>query len=52
MPDPLRFMLVIVRGVFLKGIGLDVLSPQFAALLALGLAVMGFVVSRFHKTLA
>ena len=50
--DPLRFMLVIVRGIFLKGIGLDVLWPQFAALLALGVAVMGFAVSRFHKTLA
>ena len=50
--DPLRFMLVIVRGIFLKGVGLDILWPQFAALLALGVAVMGFAVGRFHKTLA
>ena len=49
--DPLRYMLVIIRGVFLKGIGFDVLWTQFAALLALGLGVMGFAVSRFHKTL-
>ncbi len=36
--NPLRFFLVIVRGILLKGSGLDVLWPQAAALLALGLA--------------
>lgn len=50
--DPLRYMLVIIRGVFLKGVGLEVLWPQFAALLALGLAVMTFAVTRFHKTIS
>ncbi|MEN9404893.1 MAG: hypothetical protein RL091_3596 [Verrucomicrobiota bacterium] len=50
--DPLRYFLIIIRGVFLKGVGLDVLWPQLAALLALGLGVMSFAVSRFHKTLA
>ncbi len=50
--DPLRFMLVIVRGIFLKGVGFDILWPQFAALLAIGLAVMAIAVSRFRKTLA
>lgn len=49
--DPLRYMLVIIRGVFLKGVGFDILWTQFAALLALGLGVMGFAVTRFHKTL-
>ena len=29
---PLRYFLVIVRGIFLKGVGLDVLWPQIAAL--------------------
>jgi ABC-2 type transport system permease protein len=43
--NPLRHFLIIIRGVFLKGVGLDVLWMQFAALLAIGLA-------RFHKTLA
>jgi ABC-2 type transport system permease protein len=52
LADPLRYFLVIIRSVFLKGIGLDVLWPQFAALLALGAAVLGFAVSRFRKTLA
>jgi len=50
--DPLRYMLVIIRGIFLKGIGFGILWPQFAALLALGVVVMTFAVTRFHKTLA
>ena len=49
--DPLRYILVIIRSVFLKGVGLDVLWTQFAALLAMGVAVMTFAVTRFHKTL-
>lgn len=49
--DPLRYMLVIIRGVFLKGVGFDILWTQFAALLGLGVAVMAFAVGRFHKTL-
>lgn len=50
--DPLRYFLVIIRGVFLKGVGFDVLWPQFAALLGLGALVMAFAVGRFQKTLA
>jgi ABC-2 type transport system permease protein len=50
--NPLRYFLVIIRGVFLKGIGFDVLWPQTAALLVLGLAVLTFAVKRFHKTIA
>ena len=37
---PLRYFLVIVRGIFLKGVGLDVLWPQFAALAAWGVVVL------------
>lgn len=48
--DPLRYFLVIIRGIFLKGVGLDVLWPQYAALLALGVVVMAFAVTRFRKT--
>jgi ABC-2 type transport system permease protein len=50
--DPLRYYLVIIRGVFLKGVGLEVLWPQVVALLVLGAIVMTFAVSRFRKTLA
>ena len=48
---PLRYFLVIVRGIFLKGIGLDVLWPQAAALGAWGLVVISLAVARSRKTL-
>ena len=35
--SPLRYFLVIVRGIFLKGVGFAALWPQIAALLACGL---------------
>jgi ABC-2 type transport system permease protein len=46
---PLRYFLVIVRGIFLKGIGLDLLWPQAAALAAWGLIVLALAVSRSRK---
>jgi ABC-2 type transport system permease protein len=49
--DPLRYYLVIIRGIFLKGIGFDILWPQFAYMAILGLVILGFAVSRFRKTL-
>ncbi len=49
--NPLRYALVVIRGIFLKGVGLDVLWPQLAALAAIGLALMILAVSRLKKTL-
>ena len=49
---PLRYFLVIVRGIFLKGIGLDLLWPQAAALAAWGLVVLALAVSRSRKRVA
>ncbi len=49
--DPLRFFLVIVRGIFLKGVGIKVLWPQMASLLALGICFFGLGVAGFRKTL-
>jgi ABC-2 type transport system permease protein len=46
---PLRYFLVIIRGIFLKGVGLDVLWPQVAALAASGLAFMLLSIARFKK---
>jgi len=46
---PLRYFLVIVRGIFLKGIGLDLLWPQAAALAAWGFVVLGLAVMRSRK---
>ncbi len=50
--NPLRYFLVIIRGLFLKGNGLAVLWPQFAALFLLGVAVLTVSVLRFRKRLA
>lgn len=52
LANPLRYFLVIIRGVFLKGVGFDILWPQLAALVVIGIVVMTFAVTRFHKTLA
>ena len=49
---PLRYFLVIVRGIFLKGVGLDVLWPQAAALAAWGSIVLALAVSRSRKRVA
>jgi ABC-2 type transport system permease protein len=46
---PLRYFLVIVRGIFLKGIGLDLLWPQVAALTLWGGAVLTLAVARSRK---
>ena len=46
---PLRYFLVIVRGIFLKGIGLDLLWPQAAAMAAWGIVVLALAVMRSHK---
>lgn len=50
--NPLRYFLVIIRAVFLKGTGLDILWPQFLALGILGTVTFAVAVSRFRKTLA
>ncbi len=49
--NPVRYFMEIVRGIFLKGIGLDVLWPQIMALLLLGTALIGLSVLRFQKRL-
>jgi ABC-2 type transport system permease protein len=49
--NPLRYYLVIIRGIFLKGIGIGILWQQFLALFALGAVILGFAVNRFRKTL-
>jgi ABC-2 type transport system permease protein len=47
----LRFFLVILRGIFLKGVGMHVLWPQFMALTILGIVLFAGAISRFHKRL-
>jgi drug efflux transport system permease protein len=50
--SPLRYFLVIVRGIFLKGVGIDILWPQIVALLVLGTAILAASALRFKKRLA
>ena len=49
--NPLRYFLTIVRGIFLKGVGLDVLWPQVLALAVIGVTTLVLATRRFHKTL-
>ncbi len=49
--NPLRYFLVIVRGVILKGNGSLVLAPQLFMLFALGALVFSLAVARFNKTI-
>jgi ABC-2 type transport system permease protein len=46
---PLRYFLVILRGIFLKGIGLETLWPQALALLAWGVGILTLAVLRSSK---
>lgn len=49
--NPLRYFLVIIRGIFLRGNGFDILWPQMAALAVLGGIVFTFSALRFRKRL-
>ncbi len=49
--NPLRYFLVIIRGIFLKGVGLDILWPQFLALTIIGILVFTGSVRFFRKRL-
>ena len=49
--SPLRYFLVVLRGTYLKGVGLDILWPQMLAMAALGISLLAVAVLRFHKAL-
>ncbi|CAH2030313.1 ABC transporter permease [Trichlorobacter ammonificans] len=48
--NPMRYYLVIIRGLYLKGTGIAILWPHLLALAALGCVVLGVAVLRFRKT--
>jgi ABC-2 type transport system permease protein len=50
--NPFRYILVIIRGIFLKGVGLSILWPQMLALAVMGVATLWLASSRFRKTVA
>ena len=47
--NPLRYFLIVIRGVFLRGSGVVELWPQLAAMAALGTAMMVLSALRFKK---
>jgi len=49
---PLRYFLVIVRGIFLKGVGLETLWPQALALAGWGIAILTLATLRSSKRLS
>ena len=51
LADPLRYYLVVLRGTFLKGIGMDVLWPQFAGMAIFATIMLAASSMRFRKTL-
>lgn len=48
---PVRYYANILRGIFLRGSGLDVLWPDALVLLGMGIGVLSLAVLRFRKTL-
>jgi drug efflux transport system permease protein len=48
---PLRYFLVIVRGIFLKGVGMETLWPQALAMLTWGVVVLILATLRSSKRL-
>jgi ABC-2 type transport system permease protein len=49
---PLRYILVIVRGIILKGVGLQILRPEVLALAVFAVLIMLLAATRFRKKLA
>ena len=51
MINPVRWFMEIIRGLYLKGVGLEILWRQFGMLLLIGSTVLGIAVGRFRKTI-
>jgi ABC-2 type transport system permease protein len=49
--NPMRYVMVVLRSVYLKGVGLDILWPQIAAMAISAVVLLGVSVLRFHKSL-
>jgi ABC-2 type transport system permease protein len=49
--NPLRHVVLILRSIYLKGVGLDVLWPNMAAMAVLALLMLSVSVLRFRKSL-
>jgi ABC-2 type transport system permease protein len=47
----MRYIMVVLRSVYLKGVGLDILWPQIAAMAGSAVLLLAVSVLRFHKSL-
>jgi len=50
--NPLRYFMVVIRSIFLKGSGIDILWVQLVPLFFMGLMVIGFSALKFRKTMS
>jgi ABC-2 type transport system permease protein len=49
--NPLRYFMVVIRSIFLKGVGIEVLWVQLVPLAIMGFTVITVSAMRFRKTL-
>ncbi len=49
--NPVRYFMEVVRGLFLKGVGVEVLWPQMLAMAVFGAGIVTISALRFHKRL-
>ncbi|MFA5276101.1 MAG: ABC transporter permease [Candidatus Omnitrophota bacterium] len=49
--NPLRYFMVVIRSIFLKGIGFDILWIQLLPLVIMGIVVISFSALRFRRSL-
>jgi ABC-2 type transport system permease protein len=49
--SPLRYFLVVIRGSYLKGVGMEILWPQMAAMGGFGVGLLTLAILRFDKAL-
>ncbi|MDP2923999.1 MAG: ABC transporter permease [Candidatus Omnitrophota bacterium] len=50
--NPLRYFLVVIRGIFLKGVGIEILWTQLVPLLVMGIIVITLSALKFRKSLS
>lgn len=50
--NPLRYFISFIRSLFLKGVGIEILWPQIAALAMMGMFTIWQATKRFQKTLS
>jgi ABC-2 type transport system permease protein len=48
---PLRYFLIIARGIVIKGVGIAAIWPEVVALAIFAVVVMGAAAARFKKSL-